>query len=134
MEPTTFVIAGVAGLAVILIADAVDYSRRMAADEAGTYARISSIFRTVVEPGIARHSARIVKNTGDSPTLLQHNVRVTIIQELHFGVDAGRDRGICHDAPVSAGAGYHELHRPDPRNFSALTCPACDTPSERKTR
>lgn len=52
-------------LAVILIADAVDYSRRMAADEAGTYARISSIFRTVVEPGIARHSARIVKNTGD---------------------------------------------------------------------
>ena len=64
-EPGNRVDIAASRLAVILIADAVDYSRRMAADEAGTYARISSIFRTVVEPGITRHSARIVKNTGD---------------------------------------------------------------------
>jgi adenylate cyclase len=52
-------------LAVILAADAVDYTRLMAADEAGTYARLTAVYRTIIEPGIARHSARIIKNTGD---------------------------------------------------------------------
>lgn len=54
-----------ARLAVILIADAVAYTRHMAADEAGTYARLTAIHRTIIAPGIARHSARIIKNTGD---------------------------------------------------------------------
>jgi adenylate cyclase len=54
-----------ARLAVILAADAVDYTRLMAADEAGTYARLTAVYRTIIEPGIARHSARIIKNTGD---------------------------------------------------------------------
>jgi class 3 adenylate cyclase len=52
-------------LAVILVADAVDYSRQMEADEGGTYARLSAVFRSIIEPGIARHGARIIKNTGD---------------------------------------------------------------------
>ncbi len=52
-------------LAVIVAADAVEYTRHMAADEAGTYARLTAVYRTIIEPGIARHSARIVKNTGD---------------------------------------------------------------------
>jgi adenylate cyclase len=52
-------------LAVIVAADAVEYTRHMAADEAGTYARLTAVYRTIIEPGIASHSARIVKNTGD---------------------------------------------------------------------
>ncbi len=52
-------------LAVILAADAVNYTRLMAADEAGTHARLAAIYRTIIEPGIARHSAWIIKNTGD---------------------------------------------------------------------
>jgi adenylate cyclase len=52
-------------LAVIVAADAVEYTRHMAADEAGTYARLTAVYRTIIEPGIARHSARIIKHTGD---------------------------------------------------------------------
>jgi adenylate cyclase len=52
-------------LAVILVADAVEYTRHMAADEADTFARLAAVHRTIVEPGIARHSARMIKNTGD---------------------------------------------------------------------
>jgi adenylate cyclase len=57
--------SGTSRLAVILVADAVDYSRQMEADEAGTYARLSTISRSIVEPGIARHGGKVVKNTGD---------------------------------------------------------------------
>ena len=56
---------GTSRLAVILVADAVDYSLQMEADEAGTYARLSAITRSIVEPGMARHGGRVVKNTGD---------------------------------------------------------------------
>jgi adenylate cyclase len=55
----------VSRLAVILAADVVDYTRHMAADETGTHARFTAICRNVIEPGIATHGARIVKNTGD---------------------------------------------------------------------
>jgi class 3 adenylate cyclase len=57
--------AFVARLAVILAADVVNYTRHMAQDEQGTHARFSMIFRDIIEPGIRRHEARIVKNTGD---------------------------------------------------------------------
>ena len=57
--------SGASRLAVILVADAVDYSRQMEADEAGTYARLSAIFRSIVEPGVARHGGKVVKDTGD---------------------------------------------------------------------
>jgi adenylate cyclase len=55
----------VSRLAVILAADLVEYTRHMAEDETGTYARLTSIFRHIVEPHIARQEARIVKSTGD---------------------------------------------------------------------
>jgi class 3 adenylate cyclase len=57
--------SGASRLAVILVADAVDYSRQMEADEAGTYARLSTIFRSVVGQGVARHGGKVVKDTGD---------------------------------------------------------------------
>src|SRR5690349_1194736 len=52
-------------LAVILAADVADYTRHMAKDEVGTHARFACVYRNFVQPGIARHGARIVKNTGD---------------------------------------------------------------------
>jgi class 3 adenylate cyclase len=52
-------------LAAILAADVVGYSRLMAADEAGTYARLKALRKEVVEPKIAEHRGRVVKLTGD---------------------------------------------------------------------
>jgi adenylate cyclase len=52
-------------LAAILAADVVGYSRLMGADEEGTHGRLQSHLRVLVDPKIAEHRGRIVKNTGD---------------------------------------------------------------------
>ena len=52
-------------LAAIVAADMVDYTRQMASDEAGTHARSAALRRGVLEPGLARHGARVFKHTGD---------------------------------------------------------------------
>src|SRR6516165_2400586 len=52
-------------LAAILAADVVGYSRLMGADEEGTHDRLRAHFRELVDPKIAEHRGRIVKNTGD---------------------------------------------------------------------
>jgi len=52
-------------LAAILAADVVAYSRLMGADEEGTHERLQAHLRELVNPKIAEHRGRIVKNTGD---------------------------------------------------------------------
>jgi len=52
-------------LAAILAADVAGYSRLMGADEEGTHERLKSHLRELVDPKIAEHRGRIVKNTGD---------------------------------------------------------------------
>jgi TolB-like protein/class 3 adenylate cyclase/Flp pilus assembly protein TadD len=52
-------------LAAILAADVVGYSRLMAADEAGTHARLKALRKGFIEPKIAEHHGRLVKLTGD---------------------------------------------------------------------
>jgi len=52
-------------LAAILAADVAGYSRLMGADEEGTHERLQDHFRELVDPKIAQHRGRIVKNTGD---------------------------------------------------------------------
>ena len=52
-------------LAAVLAADVAGYSRLMGADEEGTLARLKSLRRTLIDPKIAEHRGRIVKNTGD---------------------------------------------------------------------
>jgi TolB-like protein/class 3 adenylate cyclase len=52
-------------LTAILAADVAGYSRLMGADEEGTHARVTAHFRELVNPKIAEHHGRIVKNTGD---------------------------------------------------------------------
>ena len=52
-------------LAAILAADVAGYSRLMGEDEEGTHERLQAHLRELVEPKIASHRGRIVKNTGD---------------------------------------------------------------------
>ena len=52
-------------LAAILAADVAGYSRLMGADEEGTHERLKAHLRDLVNPNIAEHRGRIVKNTGD---------------------------------------------------------------------
>jgi adenylate cyclase len=52
-------------LTAILAADVAGYSRLMGADEEGTHERLQAHFRELVNPKIAEHRGRVVKNTGD---------------------------------------------------------------------
>jgi TolB-like protein/class 3 adenylate cyclase len=52
-------------LAAILAADVAGYSRLMHNDEEATHARLTVLLSDAVEPSIAQHGGRIVKNTGD---------------------------------------------------------------------
>ena len=52
-------------LTAILAADVAGYSRLMGADEEGTHERLKAHLRELVEPKIAEHRGRTVKNTGD---------------------------------------------------------------------
>src|ERR1700749_1690514 len=49
----------------ILAADVAGYSRLMGADEEGTHERLQAHLRELVNPKIAEHRGRVVKNTGD---------------------------------------------------------------------
>jgi adenylate cyclase len=60
--PTT---ASTRRLAAILAADVAGYSRLMGEDEEGTHARLRAHLRELVDPKIAEHRGRTVKNTGD---------------------------------------------------------------------
>src|SRR6266404_1704837 len=52
-------------LSAILAADVAGYSRLMHDDEEATHARLTSLLADAVDPAIAEHGGRIVKNTGD---------------------------------------------------------------------
>src|SRR5947209_10958862 len=52
-------------LAAILAADVAGYSRLMGADEEGTHERLKGHLGELVNPKIAEHRGRVVKNTGD---------------------------------------------------------------------
>jgi adenylate cyclase len=52
-------------LTAILAADVAGYSRLMGTDEEGTHERLQAHLRELVDPKIAEHRGRVVKNTGD---------------------------------------------------------------------
>jgi adenylate cyclase len=52
-------------LTAILAADVAGYSRLMGADEEGTHEQLKAHLRELVDPKIAEHRGRVVKNTGD---------------------------------------------------------------------
>src|SRR5690349_13025149 len=52
-------------LAAILAADVVGYSRLMGRDEAGTFGRLRTLRRELIDPKIVEHKGRVFKTTGD---------------------------------------------------------------------
>ena len=52
-------------LTAIFAADVAGYSRLMGTDEEGTLERLKTHRRQLIDPKIAEHRGRIVKNTGD---------------------------------------------------------------------
>jgi adenylate cyclase len=52
-------------LAAILAADVAGYSRLTGVDEEGTHAQLQAHLRALVDPKVAEHRGRVVKNTGD---------------------------------------------------------------------
>ena len=52
-------------LSAILAADVAGYSRLMHSDEEPTHAKLALLLTNAVNPAIAEHGGRIVKNTGD---------------------------------------------------------------------
>jgi adenylate cyclase len=52
-------------LAAILAADVAGYSRLTGVDEEGTHVQLQAHLRALVDPKVAEHRGRVVKNTGD---------------------------------------------------------------------
>jgi TolB-like protein/class 3 adenylate cyclase len=52
-------------LSAILAADVAGYSRLMHSDEEATHAKLTALLADAVDPAIAEHRGRVVKNTGD---------------------------------------------------------------------
>ncbi|MCP5085075.1 MAG: tetratricopeptide repeat protein [Alphaproteobacteria bacterium] len=66
-------------LAAILAADIVGYSKAMAADEAGTLARLKAHRAELFEPAVAKHNGRIIKLMGDG-TLVEFSSVVDAVE------------------------------------------------------
>jgi adenylate cyclase len=104
-------------LSAILAADVAGYSRLMHFDEEATHAKVTALLARGVEPAIAQHGGRIVKNTGDGflaefPSAVEA-VRAamqfqTRIHELTIG-DA-EDRRIAFRVGVNIGDVIVEAH------------------------
>jgi TolB-like protein/class 3 adenylate cyclase len=104
-------------LSAILAADVAGYSRLMHNDEEATHAKLTALLIDAVEPAIAEHGGRIVKNTGDGflaefPSAVEA-VRAamqfqTRIKELTIG-DA-EDRRIAFRMGVNIGDVIVEPH------------------------
>ena len=104
-------------LSAILAADVAGYSRLMHNDEEATHAKLTALLTDAVDPAIAEHGGRIVKNTGDGflaefPSAVEA-VRAAVqfqtrIQELTVG-DA-EDRRIAFRVGVNIGDVIVEPH------------------------
>src|SRR6201993_3586618 len=81
--------ASVRRLTAILAADVAGYSRLMGADEEGTHERLKAHLRELIEPKIAEHRGRVVKNTGDG-FLAEF---ASVIDAVRCAVEMQRDMG-----------------------------------------
>jgi adenylate cyclase len=89
-------------LAAILAADVVGYSRLMAADEAGTLARLKALRTKFIEPKIAEHHGRVVKLMGDG-ALAEFGSVVEAVQcavEIQGGI-AERSAEVAEDQRIA---------------------------------
>ncbi len=70
-------------LAAIVATDVVGYSRLIETDEAGTLARLADLRRSVIDPAVAAHHGRIVKEIGDG-LLIEF---VSVVEAVRCGVE-----------------------------------------------
>jgi TolB-like protein/class 3 adenylate cyclase len=104
-------------LSAILAADVAGYSRLMHHDEEATHAKLTALLANGVDPSIAEHGGRIVKNTGDGflaefPSAVEA-VRAAMqfqnsIDELT--VDDAEDRRIAFRVGINIGDVIVEAH------------------------
>ena len=104
-------------LSAILAADVAGYSRLMHHDEEATHAKLTALLTDAVDPAIAEHGGRIVKNTGDGflaefPSAVEA-VRAAVqfqtrIQELTIG--EAEDRRIAFRVGINIGDVIVEPH------------------------
>jgi TolB-like protein/class 3 adenylate cyclase/tetratricopeptide (TPR) repeat protein len=104
-------------LSAILAADVAGYSRLMHDDEEMTHARLAALLTEAVDPAIAEHGGRVVKNTGDGflaefPSAVEA-VRAALqfqnrIEELTAGV--AEDKRILFRVGINIGDVIVEPH------------------------
>src|SRR6266536_2024851 len=95
-------------LAAILAADVAGYSRLTGLDEEGTHARLQDHLRSLVDPKIAEHRGRVVKNTGDG--LLAEFGSVVEAVRCALDVQRGmvqRNTGVPHEKRIEFRIGIH---------------------------
>jgi class 3 adenylate cyclase len=73
-------------LTAILAADVAGYSRLTGLDEEGTHVQLQDHLRTLVDPKIAEHRGRVVKNTGDG-MLAEFN---SVVDAMRCALDVQR--------------------------------------------
>jgi TolB-like protein/class 3 adenylate cyclase len=104
-------------LSAILAADVAGYSRLMHDDEEGTHARLTALQVEAVNPAIAEHGGRIVKNTGDGflaefPSAVEA-VRAALQFQNHVhdvALKAAEDRRILFRVGINVGDVIVEPH------------------------
>jgi TolB-like protein/class 3 adenylate cyclase/Tfp pilus assembly protein PilF len=104
-------------LSAILAADVAGYSRLMHDDEEGTHARLTTLQADAVNPAIAEHGGRIVKNTGDGFLAEFPGAVEAIRAALQFqnrihelSVEAAEDRRILFRVGINVGDVIVEPH------------------------
>ncbi len=79
-------------LAAIFSADVVGYSRLMAADEAGTLARLKRNRQELVDPAIAANNGRLVKLMGDG-ALVEF---ASVVEAVACAAEIQHENGACN--------------------------------------
>ncbi|TYO61335.1 adenylate/guanylate cyclase domain-containing protein [Bradyrhizobium hipponense] len=95
-------------LSAILAADVAGYSRLMGVDEEATHVQLKDHLRTLVEPKIAEHRGRVVKNTGDG-MLVEFSSVVDALRcalEVQRGM-AARNAGVPQDKRIELRVGIN---------------------------
>jgi class 3 adenylate cyclase len=96
-------------LEAILAADVAGYSRLMGTDEEGTHQNLKDHCYKLVEPKIAQHRGRIIKNTGDGFLAEFMSVldAVRCAAEIQKGM-VERNTDVSHDKRIEFRMGIHQ--------------------------
>jgi TolB-like protein/class 3 adenylate cyclase len=104
-------------LSAILAADVAGYSRLMHNDEEATHAKLAALLTDAVDPAIAEHGGRIVKNTGDGFLAEFPSAVEAVRAAMHFqtrvhGLTIGdvEDRRIAFRVGINIGDVIAEPH------------------------